>query len=153
MLAALATAVHFSMSRATRRPRSSEEPPTGRGDIYLDLALQQKGVCRHRSFAFLVTALYLGIPTRMIANEAHAWVEVDDLRPLRKFIAGGRSTPGEQVTVHYLNPQRVEIEARLEKPGLVILADVFYSGWKLQIDGHEAPLLRVNGMMRLAETC
>ncbi|MCW5833974.1 MAG: hypothetical protein KIS78_16360 [Labilithrix sp.] len=52
--------------------QDSEEPPTGRGDIYLDLALQQKGVCRHRSFAFLVTALYLGIPTRMISNEAHA---------------------------------------------------------------------------------
>ena len=77
-----------------------------------------------------------------------AWVEADDLRPLRRFIAGGRPTPGETVTVHYPNPQRVEIEAHLEKPGLVILADVFYPGWKLRIDGHEAPLVRVNGMMR-----
>jgi uncharacterized membrane protein YgcG len=67
----------------------SEDPPTGRGDIYLDLALQQKGVCRHRSFAFLVTALYLGIPTRMIANEAHAWVEVDDGHMWRRIDLGG----------------------------------------------------------------
>lgn len=67
----------------------SEEPPTGRGDIYLDLALQQKGVCRHRSFTFLVTALYLGIPTRMIANEAHAWVEVDDGHMWRRIDLGG----------------------------------------------------------------
>lgn len=69
--------------------QESEEPPTGRGDIYLDLALQQKGVCRHRSFAFLVTALYLGIPTRMISNEAHAWVEVNDGQHWRRIDLGG----------------------------------------------------------------
>ena len=56
----------------------SDEPPRGHNDIYLDLALSQKGVCRHRAFAFLVTALSLGIPTRMVVNEAHAWVEVLD---------------------------------------------------------------------------
>lgn len=67
----------------------SEEPPTARGDIYLDLALGQKGVCRHRSFAFLVTALHLGIPTRMISNEAHAWVEVHDGRMWRRIDLGG----------------------------------------------------------------
>ncbi len=77
-----------------------------------------------------------------------AWVEVDDLQRLRRFIAGGQPTPSETAVTRYPNPQRVEIEARLDKPGLVILADVFYPGWKLQIDGREAPLLRVNGMMR-----
>jgi len=56
----------------------SEDPPRSEGDIYLDLALSKKGVCRHRAFAFLVTALHLGLPTRMIVNEAHAWVEVYD---------------------------------------------------------------------------
>lgn len=69
--------------------QDSEEPPTSHGDVYLDLALQQKGVCRHRAFAFLVTALYLGIPTRMITNEAHAWVEVDDGRLWRRIDLGG----------------------------------------------------------------
>jgi hypothetical protein len=69
--------------------QDSEDPPSGRGDIYLDLALQQKGVCRHRAFAFLVTSLYLGIPTRMISNEAHAWVEVDDGRLWRRIDLGG----------------------------------------------------------------
>jgi Transglutaminase-like superfamily len=45
-------------------------------DIYLDLVEQQLGVCRHRAFAFMVTANGLGIPTRYVTNEAHAWVEV-----------------------------------------------------------------------------
>lgn len=56
----------------------SDAPPSGRQDIYLDLALSQKGVCRHRAFAFLVTALEIGIPARMVVNEAHAWIEVSD---------------------------------------------------------------------------
>lgn len=45
-------------------------------DIYLDLVTEQVGVCRHRAFAFMVTANGLGIPTRYVTNEAHAWVEV-----------------------------------------------------------------------------
>jgi hypothetical protein len=67
---------------------SDEPPPPGR-DIYLDLALSRKGVCRHRAFAFLVTALHLRLPTRMIANEAHAWVEVHDGRLWRRIDLGG----------------------------------------------------------------
>jgi hypothetical protein len=45
-------------------------------DLYLDLVQQQLGVCRHRAFAFMVTANGLGVPTRYVTNEAHAWVEV-----------------------------------------------------------------------------
>jgi hypothetical protein len=50
--------------------------PENSDDVYLDLALSQVGVCRHRSFAFIVTALAAGIPTRYVTNEAHAFVEI-----------------------------------------------------------------------------
>ena len=50
--------------------------PTPSGDIYRDLCDSQAGVCRHRSFAFMVTANAVGIPTRFVYNEAHAFVEV-----------------------------------------------------------------------------
>jgi hypothetical protein len=69
----------------------SEKPPSGEKSIYLDLALSKKGVCRHRAYAFMITALGLGIPTRMIANEAHAWVEVDDGTLFRRIDLGGAS--------------------------------------------------------------
>jgi hypothetical protein len=52
----------------------SIQNPTG--DIYRDLCDSQAGVCRHRSFAFMITANALGIPARFNENEAHAWVEV-----------------------------------------------------------------------------
>jgi hypothetical protein len=67
----------------------SDDPPRGRADIYLDLALSKKGVCRHRAFAFMVTALSLGLPTRMVLNEAHAWVEVHDGVMWRRVDLGG----------------------------------------------------------------
>jgi len=46
------------------------------GDIYVDLALGQRGVCRHRAFAFVVTAQRLGLPARLVTNDVHAFAEV-----------------------------------------------------------------------------
>ena len=43
---------------------------------------------------------------------------------------------------------RVEMTATLENPGVVVLADVYYPGWKLTVDGAPAPIYRVNRMMR-----
>ena len=57
--------------------------------LYEELALSQKGVCRHRAYAFVLTALYLGIPARMARNEAHAWVEVSDGRIWHRIDLGG----------------------------------------------------------------
>ncbi len=54
----------------------SREPPRDSGNIYLDLAREKRGVCRHRAYAFVITALGLGIPARFVQNEAHAWAEV-----------------------------------------------------------------------------
>ncbi len=54
----------------------SEEPPNDTGNIYLDLARGMRGVCRHRAYAFAITAMALGMSVRFVQNEAHAWVEV-----------------------------------------------------------------------------
>lgn len=58
------------------RSFDAKTPPPRSGDIYYDLYKSQAGVCRHRSFAFMITANALGIPTRYVTNEAHAWVEI-----------------------------------------------------------------------------
>jgi hypothetical protein len=55
---------------------AAKDPPPATGDIYRDLFRSQAGVCRHRSFAFMITANALGLPTRYVENEAHAFVEV-----------------------------------------------------------------------------
>lgn len=52
------------------------EPPAAGGDPLADLVLGQRGVCRHRAYGFAVLSLSLGIPTHLVRNEAHAFVEV-----------------------------------------------------------------------------
>jgi hypothetical protein len=71
-----------------------------------------------------------------------------DRRALTGFLPGPPTGPSETVEVVLDSPQRVELEANLERPGLVVLADVYYPGWRLSIDGTEVPVLRVNRMMR-----
>jgi hypothetical protein len=50
--------------------------PAAFGNSYLDLACSQKGCCRHRSYAFAITAMSIGIPARYVENELHVFVEV-----------------------------------------------------------------------------
>jgi Transglutaminase-like superfamily len=52
------------------------DPPRPTESTYVDLALGQKGSCRHRSYAFVITALAMGIPARYVENELHVFVEI-----------------------------------------------------------------------------
>ena len=69
----------------------SDDLPRSRlpAELYRELALSKKGVCRHRAFAFTITALALGLPTRLVRNEAHAWVEVGDGAIWHRIDLGG----------------------------------------------------------------
>ena len=48
----------------------------------------------------------------------------------------------------YPNPQQAVLDVRLDSAGLIILADAYYPGWELLIDGRPAPIYRVNVCMR-----
>lgn len=43
--------------------------------IYQHLAMNHVGVCRHRAYAFVITANAYGIPTRFVTNDIHAYAE------------------------------------------------------------------------------
>lgn len=75
---------------------STARPGTTGIELYKELALEQKGVCRHRAYAFVITALALGLPSRMARNEAHAWVEVYDGSLWHRVDLGGAA--GEMQT-------------------------------------------------------
>ncbi len=77
-----------------------------------------------------------------------AWIEQATRLELRPFLSGKAPLAGETVKVSYPSPQRVELEAKLESPGIVVLADVYYPGWKLTIDDQPAPIYKVNRLMR-----
>ncbi len=84
-------------------------------------------------------------------------------RPLPRAWIAGAGTPGrprdvvgEACRVVHYGPQRVEVEATLHSPGLVVLAEQFYPGWRLEVskagEGRRTvPIRRANGVMRAAE--
>jgi hypothetical protein len=79
---------------------------------------------------------------------AMAWVDDDKKTELAPYLSGLPPSPLESVKVAYPTPQRTELEATLQSPGLVVLADAAYPGWELTIDGKSAPIYQVNRLMR-----
>ena len=73
----------------------------------------------------------------------HIAVSVED----RHFLIGS-AQPGGDVRIIEDLPERVVLASSLQEPGLVILADSMYPGWRVRIDGREAPILRVNHNFR-----
>ncbi len=79
-----------------------------------------------------------------------AFVETDDLTAMRLHLSDGDGPVGsnESVTVRNVSSTHVVIDARLERSGIVVLADTFDDGWRLTIDGFPAPVLCANLLMR-----
>ena len=80
-----------------------------------------------------------------------AWIEMApaDRPSLNDYLTpGAPSKEADSVEVVESTPQRVVLKANLGRPGLVILADVFYPGWKLTVDGETSTILRANRLMR-----
>jgi hypothetical protein len=77
-----------------------------------------------------------------------AWIESEQRTELAPFLSGGTANTGETAAITRYEPERVEIDAVLDRPGLVVLADVFYPGWSLTIDGAPAPIYRADRAMR-----
>ena len=76
-----------------------------------------------------------------------AWVEADDAANLAAFM-NTNPGPNDSATITSYGPQRVVLDVALDEPGLVVLADVYYPGWRLTIDGRPAPIYRANRLMR-----
>jgi hypothetical protein len=81
---------------------------------------------------------------------ALAWLEVASARreDIGRRLSGANPDPAEFVRVELYQPQRVELSALLRSTGLVVLADTYYPGWELCIDGLPASIVRTNRAMR-----
>ena len=72
-----------------------------------------------------------------------AWIETDDFPAVSRFLSQAQTDATESVTViPSRNPQRVELTVALKSPGIVVLAETYYPGWTLSIDGRPPTLAR-----------
>lgn len=84
---------------------------------------------------------------RVVNPHEVAWFDRSLMSALRPFL-GQSPARAESVKIARYTPQRVDLDVSLDTPGLVILADVFYPGWRLTIDGVAAPIYQANVLMR-----
>jgi hypothetical protein len=71
-----------------------------------------------------------------------------DLCPLASGAAGDDS-----VTIESYAPERVLLQAALASPGLLVLTDAHYPGWRVFVDGAEQPLVRTDLLFRGVYLC
>jgi hypothetical protein len=103
-----------------------------------------------REMTYSADALWY-IPGRRVYDpHLVAWLDPDRRSELAEFLPDTAPRPGELPTITGYGPQRVEIDVTLDQPGLVVLSDLFYPGWRLTIDGAPAPIHRANLLMRAA---
>ena len=77
----------------------TENLPGAGAELLLNMIRRKQGVCRHRAVVFALLAGYLGIPTRIVQNDCHAYVEVspDNGRHWHRVDLGGG--PGPDTTL------------------------------------------------------
>lgn len=119
------------------RVRSPARDPEARGEMM-------------RALAFMNDPIWFEPDRPVLDLRQTALIEVDDKEGLKGVLSPTPVGPSESVTVVEHGPQRVVLRAALDHPGLVILADTYYPGWQLTIDGEPAPIYRANRMMRSA---
>jgi hypothetical protein len=89
---------------------------------------------------------------RMTAPDFNAWTTalIEEPLPPEQITAleGAPLRSGSTARITHYGLQRVEVEAEVTTPGLLVLSDAHYPGWEVMVDGARAPLLRVNHALR-----
>lgn len=87
------------------------------------------------------------------SEEALARLKGADLRQVA-FIEGGAALT-ERGTVVFsealvtaYTPDYIAVQATLDRPGVLILSEVWYPGWEVQVDGQPTPIYRADGLLR-----
>ncbi len=58
------------------------------------------------------------------------------------------ASPAGQVEIMHCDPSSVTLQARLSRPGYVVLLDRYDPNWQATLDGHPVPVIRANQIFR-----
>jgi hypothetical protein len=132
-------------------------------------ALEMKGLALVRQFPEHYSALYEvvdAVPRTYVANHtifdpnAKTTLErmaSDGFDPLRDVILDTpihlktKGVSDGHAGIRLYENNRVQIDAKLSEPGVLVLTDAFYPGWKVFVDGQERTIRRANYLFRGVE--
>jgi hypothetical protein len=131
-----------------------------------DLELVHSGdVKLYRQRATLPRA-FIVHQVRMVADDTAALAALRDpaFRPGEEAVVAEATSPGlcplasgaagdDSVTIESYAPERVLLQAALASPGLLVLTDAHYPGWRVFVDGEEQPLVRADLLFRGVYLC
>jgi hypothetical protein len=84
-------------------------------------------------------------------EEAWAWLQGTDLSRVA-LVEGGPALAGpaepSPARVVERSPNRLVIETDLPTPGLLLVGEIWYPGWEASDNGHTAPILRADAILR-----
>lgn len=63
-------------------------------------------------------------------------------------VVSSNKPPEDKVAITEYRPERVVISAAMTKPGILVLSDAHYPGWKAFLDGKEVKTYRANYLLR-----
>jgi hypothetical protein len=140
------------------------------GDVRLPIVYEDEHVVIHENRRALPRARIVHRAVHVAdQNEARAWAnrfraetrsaaQVDiagvvvlenDERGSAAPPVSGAGSPRESVRLlDETDPDRVRLEARLDAPGFVVLADTYYPGWEALVDGEPTPIYPADLMFR-----
>lgn len=146
MIVPPATKKRPDVAAFVRDARLDARPPIGEAlEIYENPHVLPRAFVTYRASSAPPTPELLAILAQESFDPlAESWVEGNASLPS----PANAPSRGSAVTIVRDDPQVVEIEAALVAPGLVVLADTFYSGWTATVDGAPVPILATNHLFR-----
>jgi hypothetical protein len=64
---------------------------------------------------------------------------------------GGEPIPNNQVVFEETGPDQVRMQVETSMPGLLVMSDIYYPGWKASVDGLDTQIIKANYAFRAVE--
>ena len=84
----------------------------------------------------------------VVSPDFHPLEEAVTEERVPRVPASGRGQSSGRARITRYAPEQVDVAAELDEPGLLVLSDLDYPGWKAEVDGREVPIERVDYALR-----
>lgn len=92
---------------------------------------------------------------RLISSRAvnlhHTALLGRDAAELAETLSGGGGSEGEDVRIVAARPNDLRLVVEARAPGVLLVNDTFFPGWRCAVDGREVPIMRANVAFRAVQ--